>query len=366
MTNLKVIIPVALAAFALLAAGCSSDGDDGEMETKPDPMMDDPTDGDPVDGEEDDTETGRTDAQKAAAVAKAATIKLALDSPITAGADNGVPTEAAAARTADGVMVTLTITDDIADDNPAYAVPDMGGAAPDIEGWPGQIQTRGGTEMFADVEKVTVYTDIALPTDTAFADAATEYTYTWVAADPDADPAEIAHFEISNADHISHIGAMIFPSDPGTKTFDDDDSIEGTFAGASGMYMCESNCVLTRAVTDEETTLTIGGTWNFIPDDGETVPVTDKDYLYFGYWLQMPEAEDEGPMFGSFAGSVGGTEVTGVDGVEGTAEYVGKAGGKYVLNETTPNGDPIDATYGYFTANAMLAATFGGNAVASG
>ena len=248
----RMLIPVAVATFALLAAGCSGDGDDeDDMDMAP-PSMEDPGDGEmPDDGEmpgdgEDDSE--RTQVEKDAAVARANLVKGAILDQAVAGlsATDGevasIPTSAMAKRANDETTVTLTATTETL--NPAYER--MNGV--EIGMWTGDVHTRGGTEELPATETVTVYTNIEDPTPTDFVtlgmDADNAYNVVWVDAVPadGQDPAVPGHFVLDDIDHLSWIGVgHSFASSPDQSLVHDTDAEKafmGTFAGAQGMYRC--------------------------------------------------------------------------------------------------------------------------------
>ena len=84
-----------------------------------------------------------------------------------------------------------------------------------------------------------------------------------------------------------------------------DGSFRGTFDGAEGVYTCsDSNgCALTF---DSDRNVTgVSGDMHFTPDAGETVLMTDPDYMYFGYWLRESDDGSNDPSF-EIAGLYGG------------------------------------------------------------
>ena len=95
---------------------------------------------------------------------------------------------------------------------------------------------------------------------------------------------------------------------------------------------------------------------NFVPDViGATYDVQDTGYVYFGWWLNMPNKADATHMVESFAGGTNPAET--VDAVVGKATYRGPAAGKFVTKTLTA-GILKDADAGHFTASAKLTATF--------
>ena len=155
----------------------------------------------------------------------------------------------------------------------------------------------------------------------------------------------------------------------------DAESVMGTYNGIPGTFTCaDGTCTVTFVSdpgpgVDAGTVQTLGNAgWAFeSAENHESVADQQSDYLYFGYWLRM--ANDDGEYgFATFAGggdefSTGDTPLTDL---EGRATYNGAAGGKYVTKELALVDGVVDtasASGGYFTATAMLTATFGGGAI---
>lgn len=164
----------------------------------------------------------------------------------------------------------------------------------------------------------------------------------------------------ANAD--DNIMGSGFPT-VGTKTFSanvtggSEVSVTGEYDGVAGTYFCTivSGTPCTAAYGSDG--ITLGTNWSFVHGAGAMVPVTDDDYLYFGWWLRSNE---DGPTTASaFVGAEGTppTALTGVNAIAGSATYVGKAAGKYAIY------NPLDATgdAGHFTADATLTAKFSGD-----
>ena len=140
----------------------------------------------------------------------------------------------------------------------------------------------------------------------------------------------------------------------GTTTYEDEDEVKGSFAGATGTYMCGANCTAAPVNTGG---VTFAGTWTFVPDPGATVKDPDTTYLYFGWWVRQNK---DGPTAASafygqqpIAAATGALATSDGGSLSGTAEYMGKAAGKFAINY----GDTANA--GHFTADAMLNAKFG-------
>ena len=145
----------------------------------------------------------------------------------------------------------------------------------------------------------------------------------------------------------------------GTTTYEDEDEVKGSYAGATGTYMCGAEECTAAPATGGGVTLGDGsddGGWTFEPDAGAMVKVPDRTYLYFGWWVRQ---NNDGPTHASaFYSSMGdnqhgeGNEANG-SALTGTAKYMGVAAGKFAINYgDTANG-------GHFTADAMLNAKFG-------
>ena len=151
---------------------------------------------------------------------------------------------------------------------------------------------------------------------------------------------------------------------------------DGMFHGIPGTYSCPAtgDCMATTNNRGQLITLTAG--WTFRPNNlaegvtGHMVQsvVNDTDYLTFGYWVQKDVDEDETTIGVSTFAS--GTPLIGDEYtlaamalLEGTADYEGKAVGKFVLKTLTPQGVGTVTDGGTFTADANLKAYFGGNAI---
>lgn len=138
-----------------------------------------------------------------------------------------------------------------------------------------------------------------------------------------------------------------------------DVSFPGTYDGVDGTYLCTTANATTGCsaqYTANGITLT-NGTWTFVHAAGAMVPVSDPDYLYFGWWLTKDK--DGMPTSASaFTGTVGTapTALTGVTSIAGSATYTGSAAGKFAIY------NPLDTTgeAGHFTADATLTAKFSG------
>ncbi len=132
--------------------------------------------------------------------------------------------------------------------------------------------------------------------------------------------------------------------------------LSGSFMGADGTYKCPTGTCTAAPINTGGVTL--AGDWTFTPGAQAMVSKRDADYLQFGWWVRKDD--DDGPTHASaFYGIVGtGTTVTALTTgttLTGTAEYTGKAAGKFAINN--PLGSDSDG--GHFTANAELNAKFG-------
>ena len=152
----------------------------------------------------------------------------------------------------------------------------------------------------------------------------------------------------------------------GTRTevqYSDGEVLAGMFSEAPGTYTCVSACNL--AADSIGSFSAIGGNWHFTPDnESYLVPVPDSDYVHFGYW--MNESEENGApviMVAAIAGGTVESPIGTVQALEGKATYEGSATGVYVKRRVSPDNEVHRRTGGQFTADATLAATFGGGNV---
>ena len=251
-----------------------------------------------------------------------------------------------------------------------------------IAGGFGQLFERSDAEAGTS-ERVTVYTNVEVPTATPFADVHT--------ADDDsiasvADDGVVTLASSGNDAAQTGLGELMqsddLPIEGQTFTYienaADDDLVttrplefSGSFDGAGGSYKCTGTCSIVRAA---EGGLNLLGAWTFTPDDGAMVDVADADHLRFGYWMQTT-AGDSGNVhdFDVFSGGAmpfdndddRTNENTGISALEGTASYAGSAGGLYVRKALDSSGGVTSARHGNFTADAELKASFGGAAVAA-
>ena len=228
-------------------------------------------------------------------------------------------------------------------------------------------------------EYVTIYTDIAMPTDkslvTEEGGSGGEFQ---VSPDKLANVYPIA--SIIDALEAQHAGKVANPSTSVsgagqtvggqvTQTF------SGSYRGEAGTFTCngeENACTANAATTPDEGELqydddgnlavmvTTAGTWYFRPTNADaTVAVQDSEYAYFGWWKVLPEAAADGSYVIEFRALTGGQGMytNNFGNLEGEASFRGKAAGKYAMTV----GSRFTPTYvaGLFTADATLKADFG-------
>ena len=300
------------------------------------------------------------DADTAAAKAatdKALAIAMALnDTSMTmAATDNSVPDTATATRSTEAAGGEIKITVSSSENTglaPAYAMSeDM--SPPAIDGWNGQTHMRSPED--APVEIVNIYTNIQEA-------KANKLVYGVNDIPP---PAIQAVIVFDDAEKPSYTGYD-------DEAEQDDETAMGSFNGIPGTFTCTTgtcsvNFVATPGPGVAKGTVSeaLGAGWAFeSTDDAESQAAQKDDYLYFGYWLQANE-EDNEFAFATFSGG-GVPPFTALGNLEGKATYNGAAGGKYVEKElglVDGQAKPISASGGYFTATATLTATFGGTAI---
>ena len=281
----------------------------------------------------------------------------------------------------DRASTTIKITDSglMGDDDPKFAqAEDLGGGT-----------TMHSRMMEADddgdvvEEVVIVTTDIEAPTATAFAkvtypvvqalDVSTDTTNDNPTATSEAltvaDTPEVRKLVMSSAFPTGRSATLNFVGDDaGTTDVDEADKVAGTYNGASGTYMCnDADCTVTIAeIEDDQLGITGITNWVFIPDEGATSDVPDRDYLHYGVWLKKTTDKDgvvtydEVETFAHASSNL--TRSTGINEggtVTGKATYSGDATGVYVHSVATEDGSgEASATSGHFTADAELTATF--------
>ena len=148
-----------------------------------------------------------------------------------------------------------------------------------------------------------------------------------------------------------------FPA-TGTESYDNTDTVSGTYLGASGTYTCvlDAGC-MAAAAGAAGTDLTAG--WTFTPNAGAMLQQEDSAYLQFGWWVRM---DKDGPTHAGAFYSSSATELAAVTetvintgALVGEATYTGKAAGKFAISDPLR---PANDDAGHFTADAMLTADF--------
>ena len=151
---------------------------------------------------------------------------------------------------------------------------------------------------------------------------------------------------------------------------------DGMFHGISGTYSCAEGGDCTATTNNRGELITLSAGWTFRPNNlaegltGHMVQgvVNDTDYLTFGYWVQKDE-DDTGDVtigvstFASGSDTLADADIAALVNLVGTADYNGKAVGKFALKTLAPDGAAIITDGGTFTADANLKAYFGGNAI---
>jgi hypothetical protein len=156
-----------------------------------------------------------------------------------------------------------------------------------------------------------------------------------------------------------------------TDTDAKESEITGTFQDVPGTYACASGAC--SVMTDEDSKISMmDGAWTFTADEGDhtvTGAVPDNGYVSFGYWLNLVTDDESKETFGVNTFTGGGPDADAITtsamtDIVGTADYSGKAGGKYAAKTLTSRGEVATLHAGQFVANVALEASFGGNDVA--
>ena len=151
-------------------------------------------------------------------------------------------------------------------------------------------------------------------------------------------------------------------------------SFRGSLFGVNGTFSCTGGSDCTFQINPLQTSAgrygplsyTASTGWTFKPSSASTtIPVDDKEYLWFGWWQKTPVLADGKYEFRLLSGGVGYWETTDTL-VAGTARYEGPAIGKWAKGrplEAITFADLSDRVYeaGSFTAKAILDATFTGS-----
>ena len=169
------------------------------------------------------------------------------------------------------------------------------------------------------------------------------------------------------ANAFTHSGELNHPIPDRSNAF----YTRGTYDGAPGEYRCTGTCSSTNDGKGSPSAL--GGTWHFKPDAGANAMAHQPDahYLYYGWWVSKDNDGDP-TAASAFAGRFGTDTGDSADSLDnawtgaytpgttltGSATYAGNAAGKFAID------NPLDGTGngGHFTADAMLNATFSGDA----
>ena len=262
----------------------------------------------------------------------------ALDEVIGMGTNQSVPP-------------TLDMSGAPADGSGFVAMADS--AIADIEGWPHSkyvLENMASGMTPASTETLVIYRNTDYETDTPFADV---YPFD---VDDDSDTLD---------DSISLAGrdlSLMGGSDLDNE-WSDGETSPGRFDGATGVYTCRGSCTLTFDSNGNVTN--VSGNMHFTPDAGAEVQAPDPAYIYFGYWIEETTSVGVDPDF-ALAGVYGGEEASvfgDIQQLEGEATYEGAATGLYARRWTDSDGDVVRRRSGQFTADASLAANFGGPSV---
>ena len=219
----------------------------------------------------------------------------------------------------------------------------------EIDDWVGKTLTRDvGTTRRPKLEEATVYTNIDPATGKTLKiviDSELEASYPFVV-----DSGQDIDSKLAAAKEFSASYGRI----PGTFTCDEDKT-------------CALITTKDAKTGDRLITIMTSQDWEFESNsDVESEAVQDKDYMYFGYWLQSPEDPNR------FAAFYDGKRsfllidaLIGVDNDEALkAKYEGGAAGMYVTRKLRLDGQKVDefspGFSGRFTAKAELTAIFGG------
>lgn len=207
-----------------------------------------------------------------------------------------------------------------------------------------------GTGDAKSTGMVRVYANQAASKSVTFASEAGGAIHAWQATSGD----PVGDYTVVTSAPAQQGAVGGFPT-TGTTTYEDDDTVPGTFMRASGIYECTA-ATCTAAVTANG--IDLGTGWTFTPAAGATLQQPDASYLHFGWWVRK---DKDGPTHaGVFYGSGGTTALTASTAINtaaliGKATYTGSAAGKFAIS------DPLRAAHdnsGHFTANAELEADF--------
>ena len=298
-------------------------------------------------------EQDRQDAAEAEAE-KERMMQMAADGKALHAALGSAPLENLHEATFSATGLVISTTDAGTDDDVTLMAGDSAGS---LGMWNGMHYAHMNTGTKVS-NAALVYTNQAAPTMTPFGEVHTDTLNTVTSYVADTRTltltAAVANSNIM-ASRFPTAGSQNIPPDVQGGT---DASFPGTYDGVDGTYLCTTaNASNGCAAQYGADGITLTGTWTFVHAANAMVPVSDPNYLYFGWWLTKDK--DGMPTSASaFTGTAGTAPnaITGLDTVAGSATYTGSAAGKFAIY------NPLDATgeAGHFTADATLTAKFSG------
>ena len=153
------------------------------------------------------------------------------------------------------------------------------------------------------------------------------------------------------------MGADFATGSAEVKDHDDGSTVRGSYRGASGGYVCTSDCTSQRTKDG----IMLGGTWaSFDVDAGQKYDAADADYASYGWWLDEGITTADAAQAGAWYVVTQGTPITAdqVTAASGTATYNGQAVGKAAYYHSLGGDSNMG---GHFTADAELMADFDTN-----
>ena len=339
-----------------------------------------------------DKKTADDEAAKAekARLAKAMGIAMAINDPTDAASDNGLPNSVTIKRgtgraedMTGGVAVVTPMNSGAGEEDadvafsPKYEKAAHVGADLSGDGWYGQTLMRAGKSMSDPDDELIVYTDIK---------AATPQKLKYNNDDANAND------NIPNPNVIDQSLAIVLASDTtaytGSDTDDDmDQGVTGRLGTVPGRFTCTTGaCTVTFAPTGPNVAANtvaafVGTGWTFESAayvEAQATP--DGDYMYFGYWVQVP-AEGNKHAFNTFfggnnpftvptalmaAGETDSDDMIADDKhwsyMDSKATYNGSAAGKYADKDLSVMSGALhvdNVRAGHFEAMATLTAYFG-------
>ena len=142
------------------------------------------------------------------------------------------------------------------------------------------------------------------------------------------------------------------------KEHDDGSTVRGHYRGASGGYVCTSDCTSQLLANGG---IMLGGTWSmFDVDAAQMYTVVDASYAEWGWWIDegIADADPANDKVGAWYRVVGPIDADAVTAASGKATYNGAAVGKVAFHHSLGEDDNIG---GAFTADAELNADFDDN-----